>query len=78
MFENRKIEVLGEPVHISRIIASWRNEGGRIGYGYVGFKSWLIDELKLSKDDAEEINEIACCGKMELEKNAKEYIKSKL
>lgn len=71
MFENKCIE----GIYYSRFIASWYNSGG----GKRGFKLWLgqltINGRKLTTEEIREIEEFRCNGKLELEENAKNFIK---
>lgn len=72
-WENRKVECgCDYPVHISRIIASWLNVGGNVGYGNEQFEGWL-KSLGLPSDVIIDIKEMGACGKMELEKSARNY-----
>lgn len=78
MFENKLIEIpeLGE-VHISRIIASWRKKGGKITdvkWTISPFAEWCRD-LGISDDDIGYIINFANCGKLELEDNARKFLK---
>lgn len=73
MFENRKLEVGCDcPVHITRLIASWRNVGGEFDYGG-RFEGWL-ESLGIDRTTAADICEMALCGKMELERSARAYM----
>jgi hypothetical protein len=67
MFENK----LYKGIHATRYIASWRNSGGR-WFGYE-FRDWL-KSLGLNEDEIREIWNMATCGKLELETNAKKSI----
>lgn len=74
MFENKKLEVgCDAPVHITRLIASWHNVGGEFDYGG-RFEGWL-KSLGLDRNTVADIQEMALCGKMELERSARAYIK---
>lgn len=72
MFENKTVKVgnLGE-VHISRIIASWRNKGGDTRSDE--FEEWL-HELNLTADEISDIMLFANNGKLELEMFAREFM----
>ena len=82
MFENKKVYVstINEEVHVSRIIASWRNitkrhkDFGHLGYESVYFEKWM-HYIGLSEEDAEEVYAFATNGKMELEHSANTFIK---
>lgn len=80
MFDNKKIylDCVKSEVHYSRIIASFRNVGGYIDeMDYDEFAKWLIS---LGIDDIctiADIVELAANGKMELEINAANFLKSK-
>ena len=67
MLENKK----HNGIHYSRYIASWRNMGGQ--YFDKEFIEWLISE-GFTDDEARDVREMAMCGKMELETNAKMFI----
>lgn len=69
MLENKTTEVQG--VHYSRYIASWCNAGGNY-YGEQ-FKRWLKMNCCTEKE-IHDIYEMATCGKLELEMNAKTYV----
>lgn len=75
MFENRIIE----GVHISRYVASWVNEGGKLNYT---FKEWLrtltINGRKLTNDEIYDIYNFGTNGKLELEEHAKQYLRGSL
>lgn len=70
MLENKKVMIpaIGEEVHYSRIIASWRNTGHKYFAGR--FERWVTDTLGLSLDVANELIQFAITGKFELEKLA--------
>jgi hypothetical protein len=72
MYENKKVYIpkLDEEVHISRIIASWRNRNGNM----FGFKSWL-KELGLDDYDITRVWYLATNGKLELQNLADEFCK---
>ncbi len=75
MFEN-KITHNGIPY--SRYIASWHNAGGRI-YKYRSiFEDWLRQTQQLTDEEVHDIIEMATCGKLELEENAKKFLSGKL
>lgn len=75
MLENKKVFIpkLGEEVHYSRIIASWRNEGGT---GREQFIDWLL-YWEVPDKTIDDILEMAECGKLELEKSVKDFIQFK-
>lgn len=70
MFENKR---LGD-IHYSRVIASWVK--AYPGHAYFGgsFKAWLRD-LGATEEQIHEIYEMATCGRLELELDAKRFIK---
>ena len=74
MFENRIIE----GIHISRFVASWVKEGGKLNFT---FKEWLgtltINERKLTNDEIREIYDFATNGKLELEILASKFLNNK-
>ena len=72
MFENKKIK----DVHATRYIVSWLKAGGKLYYGedIDNFHDWLLS-MGLEKDKADHIMYMAMCGKLELEVNAKKFIK---
>lgn len=73
MLENKKVKNnLCEDVHMSRLIASWYNA---VGDYYDGdFEGWL-ESLGIDQATIRDIVEMWQCGKLELEKNAREYNK---
>ena len=75
MFENRVIE----GIHISRYVVSWVKEGGKLNYT---FKEWLrsltINGRKLTEDDIRDIYNFGTNGKLELETDAKQFLKGSL
>lgn len=71
-FENRKIG--NWDARVSRYIASWRNEGGSFMCGEF-FKDWLRSE-GLTEQEVDHVYWMATCGKMELERSAKPFIKA--
>lgn len=81
MFENEKVYVstIDEEVHVSRIIASWRNIAKRrndikgLGYESIYFEKWM-NYIGLSEENAEKVYAFATCGKMELEHAAVKYL----
>lgn len=75
MFENKLIKVgkINAEVHVSRIIASWRNKGGDTHSDE--FEEWLY-RLGLSDDDVSYVFHIANNGKLELEMLAKAFMVS--
>ena len=73
MLENKKVECgFDIPVHFSRLIASWTNSGGN-KYSWL-FEDWL-ESLGLSDRDIRDCYEMYTCGKLEVERNAKNYIR---
>lgn len=67
MFENKKFN----DIHATRYIASWHNSGGTL---YMGdFEDWLMS-LGLTSEEARYVWNIANCGKLELEVDAKKFI----
>ena len=76
MFENNYSHNL--KVHYSRYIASWINaHGGRYKRElFEGFRHWLRDECKLTDDEIHDIWEMATNGKLELQENARRYLKN--
>lgn len=70
MLENKKTEA---GIYYSRYIASWRNAVDN----YFGcmFEDWLKSE-GCSEKEIREIEEMAICGKLELEKSAKLFAKN--
>ena len=86
MFENNKISaILGNKktevadVNYTRFIASWFNackDVGKTVYYNDEFVAWLTS-MGIDKDTASDIRNIANCGMMELEDNAKEFIMKK-
>lgn len=71
MFKNN---LIGE-IHETRFIASWLRAGGELYYveDVDNFQGWLLS-LGLSEDEAYHIVNLATCGKVELEHNAREFI----
>lgn len=86
MFENNKINaILGNKktevvdVNYTRFIASWFNACKNVGknvYYDDEFVAWLTS-MVIDKDTANDIRNIANCGKMELEDNARRFIMKK-
>ena len=79
-FENYKAKTRFGEVHLSRILASWRNSGGpnpEYGEDNSLFEDWCRAELQISEEDARNAVEFSCNGKMELEHSAYEYLKEK-
>ena len=70
MFENKVIK----GIHISRYIASWIRARGRLS----NFDEWLmqleIDGEKLTEEEIQDIWNFACCGKLELESDARKFV----
>lgn len=71
MFKNN---LIGD-IHESRFIASWLRAGGELYYveDVDNFCSWLLS-LGLNEDEVYHIRNLATCGKVELENNAKEFL----
>ena len=70
MLENKR---LGD-VHYSRVIASWMHEyPGHVYFGKT-FKDWLRN-LGATEEQVADIYEMATCGRLELECDAKRFIK---
>lgn len=70
MFENKKAGRY--EAYYSRYIASWTNVGGGCFFGD-RFREWLASE-GLTESEISDVVEMATCGKMELEFNAKAYV----
>ena len=67
MFENKKFN----DIHATRYIASWFNSGGS---RYVcDFEDWLMS-LGFTAEEARYVWNMATCGKLELEVDAKKFI----
>ena len=73
MYENRQID---NYIYETRFIASWLNAGGELRYldDVRKFYKWLLT-LGLNEDEAKHIKFLATNGKLELEVNAKEFLK---
>ena len=73
MFTNKLIN----DVHATRYIASWLKMGGhlRTGADIDYFRDWLLS-MEISDDDAYRIINLATCGRMELEYNARTFMKT--
>ena len=71
--ENNVVEATGIPY--SRYIASWRNVGNKSYDEW--FVHWLVTEGLCTDKEASEIQDMATCGKLELEKSAKAFNKDK-
>ena len=71
MFKNN---LIGE-IHETRFIASWLRAGGQLYYveDVDNFQGWLLS-LGLSEDEVYHISNMATCGKVELEHNAREFL----
>jgi hypothetical protein len=71
MFKNN---LIGE-IHETRFIASWLRAGGQLYYvdDVDDFCKWL-SSLGLNEDEVYHIRNMATCGKMELEHNAREFL----
>ena len=79
-FENYKAKTRFGEVHLTRILASWRNSGGPDPEYYEGnslFEDWCRAELQMSEEDIRNTVELSCNGKMELEHSACDYLKEK-
>lgn len=72
-FTNSRTEKDG--LNYSRYIASWYNAGGKISTveEFNSFCKWL-ETLGLTRDEIDDITNMAMCGKMELEASAREFI----
>ena len=74
MFENRIIE----GIHISRFVASWVKEGGKLTFE---FKEWLktltINGRQLTNEEIQDIYNFGTNGKLELETLAAMFLKNK-
>lgn len=77
-FENEKVRTKFGMVHLSRILASWRNERGEMP-DYHDDRSlywrWCSEILKMSDEDIEHSLELYANGKMELEVSAIRFLK---
>ena len=71
MLENGKLN----GIHYSRYVASWRNVGGYLDYpdDEPGFSEWL-KTFGATDEQVRDICEMAMCGKMELEMDARKYM----
>lgn len=71
MFKNN---LIGE-IHETRFIASWLRAGGELYYveDVDNFQGWLLS-LGLSEEEVYHISNLATCGKVELEHNAREFL----
>ena len=65
----------GEPY--SRYISSWKIAGGYIYRGGL-FEDWLREEQKLTEEEIRGILNLAEIGKLELQENAKRFIKKNI
>ena len=75
-FENYKAKTRFGEVHLSRILASWRNACGdtpEYCADNTDFMEWCRDELQMSEDDIKNAIELSSNGKLELERSATEY-----
>lgn len=63
-------------IHATRYIASWLQVGGmlRTGEDYDNFRNWLLS-LNLTEGSASYILELAWMGKLELERDARDFLK---
>ena len=72
MFENKKTKE--QEIHYSRYIISWINGGGYEKYDFSEeFEDWL-KRNNCTEDEIRDIREMAMCGKMELEYDARAYV----
>lgn len=71
MFKNN---LIGD-IHETRFIASWLRAGGQLYYveDVDNFSKWLLS-LGLTEDEVYHIINMATCGKIELEHNAREFL----
>lgn len=71
MFKNN---LIGE-IHETRFIASWLRAGGQLYFveDVDNFREWLLS-FGLSEDEVYHISNMATCGKVELEHNAREFL----
>ena len=69
MLENKKVKATG--IHYSRYIASWINCGN-----HYGFEDWLESMKEITADERRDICEIWMTGKLELENDIREFLKS--
>jgi hypothetical protein len=72
MFKNEKFE----GIHYSRFVVSFAKAGGRLDYR---FRDWLeqliINGKNIPSDIIDDIYNYGTCGKLELEGNAKLFLK---
>lgn len=77
-FENDKVRTKFGMVHLSRILASWRNEGGEMP-DYHDDKSlywrWCSEILGMLDEDIGHSLELYANGKLELEMSATRFLK---
>ena len=72
MLENKKItNNFCEDTYMSRFIASWANVGGDFG---ISFEEWL-KSFGFDDRTIRDTVEMAICGKLELEMNARQWLK---
>ena len=71
-FEN---SIVKNGTYYSRYIASWLNEGGQIKGNRTQFMKWLTS-VGCTDEEAKDIYNMATNGKLELESNAKWFIKN--
>lgn len=71
MFKNN---LIGE-IHETRFIASWLRAGGQLYFveDIDNFQGWLLS-LGLNEEEVYHISNMATCGKVELEHNAREFL----
>ena len=75
MFENKLINGY---VYATRFIASWLKVGDNLSSGkdIATFRRWLESIGELSKEDINDIINLATNGRLELQEHAKEFIKN--
>lgn len=71
MFENYLTQ--NEEIYLTRYIASWRREGGKIYPGGL-FEQWLREEHHLTDKEISDVFMLATNGKLELESSAKKFL----
>lgn len=71
-FENKEVN----GIYYSRFIASYAKSGGNVFYRDE-FRAWLEHLGYLNGEDISLILEMATCGKLELETDAKMFLKTK-
>ena len=76
-WKNNRVKTKFGEIPLSRIVASWRNEGGDIPRRRIQltqFWKWCTSELEMSESDTWDAVNLAQEGKMELEHSAKEFL----